>query len=389
MTSGGGASVETGKKSSSAPPLDESEEDSEMNSKSAFTPKARKVAPPSNLDANLDSAKLVKRKSSGFMPLRRNKGPLNDNSVMHAAGELPPDLEQELGLDSDVALGRTPSKRKKQVETRPITGSRNPSYGGLGIGRAGKSFESSSDDLTEKEPMRPRHRSFSRSKSKDRNEENEGQRSFMGSVRKISLVGKHKRAKSGVSLAGVEEFGKDPPILPPCLPQRNPSEDDPMDVDSESHSRSPSRSSGLLPPIELHPPSPPRAVTQDSSGRTPRAPSPNNLDYLLQSNAPSTSSPSLVLSNKPPASPQAASLGRATVAPAIVGSAILRDSNVPRRNSLGDLKIPARISQAQVGLRRDLGMVREFASNVEREFELSVFLKREVLTLLCSPLSQN
>lgn len=36
---------------------------------------------------------------------------------------------------------------------------------------------------------------------------------------------------------------------------------------------------------------------------------------------------------------------------------------MPRRNSLGDLKIPARISQAQVGLRRDLGMVREFAMN--------------------------
>ena len=34
---------------------------------------------------------------------------------------------------------------------------------------------------------------------------------------------------------------------------------------------------------------------------------------------------------------------------------------LPRQNSLGDLKIPARISQAQVGLRRDLGMVREFA----------------------------
>ena len=41
---------------------------------------------------------------------------------------------------------------------------------------------------------------------------------------------------------------------------------------------------------------------------------------------------------------------------------------LPRQNSLGDLKIPARISQAQVGLRRDLGMVREFASNVERRY---------------------
>ncbi|KAJ7483051.1 hypothetical protein B0H11DRAFT_2193141, partial [Mycena galericulata] len=34
-------------------------------------------------------------------------------------------------------------------------------------------------------------------------------------------------------------------------------------------------------------------------------------------------------------------------------------------DSLGDLRIPARISQAQVGLRRDLTMVREFARNVE------------------------
>ncbi|CAA7257453.1 unnamed protein product [Cyclocybe aegerita] len=41
-----------------------------------------------------------------------------------------------------------------------------------------------------------------------------------------------------------------------------------------------------------------------------------------------------------------------------------------RRNSLGDLKIPARISQAQVGLRRDLGMVREFAGSVGQIKEL-------------------
>jgi len=39
-----------------------------------------------------------------------------------------------------------------------------------------------------------------------------------------------------------------------------------------------------------------------------------------------------------------------------------------RRNSLGDLKITAKISQAKVGLKRDLGMVREFAAEVESEF---------------------
>jgi hypothetical protein len=39
------------------------------------------------------------------------------------------------------------------------------------------------------------------------------------------------------------------------------------------------------------------------------------------------------------------------------------------RNSIGDLKMPSRISQAQVGIRRDLRMVREFAANVGCEFK--------------------
>ncbi|KAJ3482378.1 hypothetical protein NLJ89_g12143 [Agrocybe chaxingu] len=41
-----------------------------------------------------------------------------------------------------------------------------------------------------------------------------------------------------------------------------------------------------------------------------------------------------------------------------------------RRNSLGDLQIPTRISQAQVGLRRDLDMVKEFAGYVGEIKEL-------------------
>jgi len=48
------------------------------------------------------------------------------------------------------------------------------------------------------------------------------------------------------------------------------------------------------------------------------------------------------------------------------GASASGNGNAPRRNSLGDLKIPARISRVQVGLRRDLGMVREFAMNIER-----------------------
>jgi len=51
------------------------------------------------------------------------------------------------------------------------------------------------------------------------------------------------------------------------------------------------------------------------------------------------------------------------------------NESVPRRNSLGDLKIPARISEAQVALRWDLGMVREFTMNNERWFFFLCFFR--------------
>ena len=175
----------------------------------------------------------------------------------------------------------------------------------------------------------------------------------------------------------------------------------------------------LLPPIELQPPSPPRTVTTGHVQRRSRAYTTNEviegleLETLLVT--PSTSSslmfftPTSSLSGNnvsvgavgvggilplPPLSPsklspgkspsqsqQSVSLGRSTavnVADEATGLSLGSGSGsggLPRRNSLGDLKIPARISQAQVGLRRDLGMVREFASNVERGFcfSFSVF----------------
>ena len=168
----------------------------------------------------------------------------------------------------------------------------------------------------------------------------------------------------------------------------------------------------LLPPIELQPPSPPPT---SHIRRRSRAYTANEgiegleLETLLVT--PSTSSslvfftPTSSLSGNnvgvsaagvggilplPPLSPnklspgkspsqsqQSVSLGRSTVAAAgeATGLSLASGSGsgggLPRRNSLGDLKIPARISQAQVGLRRDLGLVREFASNVEREFCLA------------------
>ncbi|KAK7058973.1 hypothetical protein VNI00_001597 [Paramarasmius palmivorus] len=362
-SNGNASTSEMGRKISVGPSsstYDLSEDESELSKSAAYTPKARKVAPPSS---EAETAKLVKRKSLGFVQIRRNNGPLNENSqsVMHEAGDLPSDLEQELGLDSESALGRSSSKKKKNApsqSTRPSQNVRHTSYGGIGLGRAGKSMESSSDEMTEKDTGRSRKRSFSRSKSREPAEE--GSRGFMGSVRRISLVGKHRRSKSGVSLVGWEETGKSPP---PELPSRKSASetDDSMDVDS--------RAPALLPPIELQPPSPPRTIGRS----TARTPSPVNLDSLLPSHSPpSTSSPSLVISNKAPASPQSASLGRSTIAPAISNSSGIASANVPRRNSLGDLKIPTRISQAQVGLRRDLGMVREFASNVEQLKDLQL-----------------
>jgi hypothetical protein len=88
---------------------------------------------------------------------------------------------------------------------------------------------------------------------------------------------------------------------------------------------------------------------------------------------------------KPTVSPQqAASLGRSSQPPkrtdtSPTGSYLRTsfvslfpdegeaDGKVPRRNSLSDLRIPARITQAQSGLRRDLTLVKEFAKKVERE----------------------
>ena len=146
-------------------------------------------------------------------------------------------------------------------------------------------------------------------------------------------------------------------------------------------------SPGALSPTFSPVPSSPLSVSALAPPKTP------------QPTSPATSSSSLFFtptgSPYPPASPnklgvvaaghspgkQSASLGRATAsgvigadgspggkgaAAGVSGGGGASGGGVPRRNSLGDLKIPARISQAQVGLRRDLGMVREFATNIER-----------------------
>ncbi|GJE90477.1 hypothetical protein PsYK624_066140 [Phanerochaete sordida] len=213
-----------------------------------------------------------------------------------------------------------------------------------------------------------------------------GSRSFMGGMRRISLTGRHKRSKTTVH--GGKEKSPESPARPststaatavPRLSDTSAPEHG-LDVTPRPPSRIMPRISvdekPLLPPIELQPPSPPREMSKSASEPIVR-----DLDVVLESAFTSSlsssqvgtvkavpSSPSAPSTlSRPPVlpiaiSPQAASLGRATQPPKD------KETEVPviRRSSLGDLKIPARISQAQVGLRRDLGMVRDFATSVEQ-----------------------
>lgn len=214
----------------------------------------------------------------------------------------------------------------------------------------------------------------------------------MGGMRRISLggAGKHRRT---ASKAPEQQQGRKSSGAATIRAEREPAE--------ETTPRPPSRvirtsqDVPLLPPIELQPPSPPRhgqrerdkselgrlfkphptlepsrsyPALSSSRSATPLAsrPSAEMVPSMspIPSPLPSPTKPKLASSPG-----QAASLGRATQPPKELENA--GSGAVPRRNSLGDLKIPARISQAQVGLRRDLGMVREFAASIERESYLA------------------
>ncbi|KAJ4486125.1 hypothetical protein J3R30DRAFT_3401769 [Lentinula aciculospora] len=387
-------------------------------------------------------------------PPPRNPNRLKRHSVnpsmtipnMSSTSDLPSDLEAELQTGASASASCSSSSvdlhRNSNAEytsggsiLRPSQ-SRHASYGGLGLGRAPQSTDNL--DAT----ARSRRRSFSkssrtsqsqsrnRSKSRDgkrtapttattinngnadpSNEASQeldkesGSRSFMGSVRRISFVNsvgkqknyKHKRTKSGVSLASVGDG-----IRKSLERRREASEDiastiGTIDIDVNVTPPIPP----LLPPIELSPPSPPRAGdTIDSRRRHPPPSAASSSSSVAGATSRPASSvhptssrptpqpnstPEPTSTSKPvtkpisPVSPLTASLGRSTIAPSIGGMGSLpgitsstsmpaasASANVPRRNSLGDLKIPARISQAQVGLRRDLGMVKEFAGRVEQ-----------------------
>ncbi|KAH9913710.1 uncharacterized protein B0H18DRAFT_1047727 [Fomitopsis serialis] len=214
----------------------------------------------------------------------------------------------------------------------------------------------------------------------------EGSRSFMGGMRRISLGGSSKHKRTSSKMPDREEQARKSSGAATIRAEREPAE--------ETTPRPPSRvirtsqDAPLLPPIELQPPSPPRECKRDVPDlsklfRSHLGLEPSRSHPALSSSrsaTPLASRPSgeVVPSMSPIPSPlpsptkpklasspgQAASLGRATQP--LKELETVGVGSVPRRNSLGDLKIPARISQAQVGLRRDLGMVREFAASIEQ-----------------------
>ncbi|KAJ3486042.1 hypothetical protein NLI96_g4531 [Meripilus lineatus] len=252
-----------------------------------------------------------------------------------------------------------------------------------------RSVSASAEDTDSHDGHTRRGRSR-RDESKERPDlptDHHGYRGFMGGVRRISLGNKNKRDVSNTRVSSEHDHHHErqststshTAVPPRLIPDRSD------DATPRPHSRitRPSIDVGahedddsLLPPIELQPPSPPRQRAPAALAASFSAPTPidsllsprSSADVLLSS---SSSSPVVSHRPKPPLSisPQhSASLGRSTLPPKkddIVSSGI-----VPRRNSLGDLKIPARISQAQVGLKRDLTMVRDFATSVEQLKEL-------------------
>ena len=260
---------------------------------------------------------------------------------------------------------RRPRRPKSMQVTAAATPSRTTRYASYGARSVSRSAShTSTEDIT--------HESESGSKEKEKGKE--GHRGFMSGVRRISLVSgkKHKRTKSTATVADDVGESQSPSSIPqtPSL--------------AMAMAMTPSISSQLLPPIELQPPSPPRDQEPDEPRRsmtsersvisTSGSLTAGVESVLLQPSpdAKATSSPPPTITPRPslsksPGSPQAASLGRGTQPP----PANVVTGIVPRRNSLGDLKIPARISQAQVGLKRDLSMVREFAAEVESELNCS------------------
>ena len=307
------------------------------------------------------SGKLTRRKASGIPLEYTSSGELSAAGVTGLG-------KPSLGPNRRPSSMQVPNAAALAIGTGTnkfaSIGTRHASYGSS-IGRASASRVFSTPTPTESAEDLPPMPALP---------PQEGSRSFMGSVRKISLVGgkKHKKKKSSLDIAHT------PPVPSTSLQgEAGDGEDREQDLDEDARMQTQPqlRTPELLPPIELHPPSPPRPINgmstahsiplNISDGMEPMMPSTSAPASITMSPIPSTASPaaSNKATPKTPGSPQSASLGRTAQVPIQPPP----NASVPRRNSLGDLKIPARISQAQIGLKRDLGLVREFAISVDSE----------------------
>ncbi|KAF8625459.1 hypothetical protein AX17_006860 [Amanita inopinata Kibby_2008] len=302
-------------------------------------------------------SKLLKRKSLGFVQLRKT---------------LPGQGNANASDGSDVA------------KTESSGQMRHASFGGA---------VQETENLNPSTNERGRRMSLSVTKAKIRQQSRvveeaektqEGPKKFIRNVRRISLVGRHKREKSGSTFA--QFVGVKIERARTSIGSQHEQTVPAAIIEDVKVPNTPVTPGGLLPPLELEAPlhiaieppasadlqpvTPAETVSSDPPANqcppSPPAPLPASPPTSPKQTTPKKRP---LTPGKSPSSPQSASLGRSAYSPG-------RDNESPsekttvRRNSLGDLKIPARISQAQVGLRRDLGMVREFATSVEQLREL-------------------
>ncbi|KAF8731059.1 hypothetical protein AX14_005263 [Amanita brunnescens Koide BX004] len=302
-------------------------------------------------------AKLSKRKSLGFMQLRRTLSGVRNGDA-------------QVGPDGFLGQPGQP---------------RHASYGAV----SRKSGELNPDVFWDRENLdqapndsRGRKKSLSIIKGKMRQGPSDAEKpppqdvgkAFTRRIKRISIIGRHTRQKSGT--------GQPPAVGRSSLGSRP--EPMPFSVEDTAMGASALQPPGLLPPVEIGPsnlfapfevqtpPLPTEAemlkpqsedANLDIKPSLPESP-PKTDDPRTPPTSPRRTLPKSPTSPERGASPQSVSLGRSAYSPTRKNES--PEKVTPRRNSLGDLKIPARISRAQVGLRRDLGMVRDFAQNVEQ-----------------------
>ena len=317
-------------------------------------------------DAPETPSKLSKRKSLGFMQLRRTPSGVGNG-------------DGRVGSEGLMAEGSSGQPR-------------HASYGAASY----KSGDFKTDVFRDRENLdlngvppsdvRGRKKSLSIFKAKARRDAPDVEKpqsqdvgkAFTRSIKRISIIGRHTRQRSGTTTgvvpglplaAGRTSLGSRPEPMPLCV----------REVAKEAPG-----SQNLLPPIEIQGPLSLLPPVEIQTQPLPLKPQLEDADadvklWLPQSprktgdprTPPTSPKRTLPKSPKSPergtTSPQSVSLGRSAYSPTRKSESP-EEKATPRRNSLGDLKIPARISQAQVGIRRDLGMVKEFAQSVERAY---------------------